>query len=159
MAKQKKKAGVSHKKKSTRSKSGMGKAKAAAAAVKNRKAATTGRATSTAEKAALKEAQTMEVRGNYWKGEKEGDALVGRLLKTEWGTGKRYKNPQLAFIIATADGTVTFTAAEWLGKRFEEQYPKVKTGDKGNTIAIVYRGEGTRSGKGRAPKIYAISIK
>lgn len=134
-----------------------GKAKAAAkeAMEERTTAVSTGSAKSAAIKKALKEAQGKSVRGGFWKGVVKDDSLVGTFIHREWGQSKQFKNKQLNVIVDTGEGVVTFSMSAWLGEDFEREYPKVK---RGQAIAIVYKGEGTRSGKGRPPKLYTISV-
>lgn len=152
MAKKKKARKTAHRK---ASKPGKAKAAAKEAIDARTKAEATGRATGKAQQKALKAARSKSVRGGFWKGVIAGDELIGNFVAREWGTGKVYKNKQLNILVDTGEGVVTFSAASWLGETFEREYPKVKAGQ---AIAIVYKGEGTRSGRGRPPKLYSISM-
>lgn len=115
----------------------------------------TGRAKGKAQQRASKAARAKSVRGGFWKGVVAEDELIGDFISRDWGVGKVYKNKQLNILVDTGEGVVTFSAASWLGETFEKEYPKPKAGQ---AISIVYKGEGTRSGRGRPPKLYSISM-
>lgn len=100
-------------------------------------------------------ARAKSVRGGFWKGVVAGDELIGDFISRDWGVGKVYKNKQLNILVDTGEGVVTFSAAFWLGETFEKEYKNPKPGQ---AIVIVYKGEGTRSGRGRPPKLYSISM-
>ena len=142
-------------KRSSSTKPGKAKKAAEKAMAERTTAESTGRAKGKAQAKALKDARTKAVRGGFWKGSVVGDELIGEFINREWGTSKQFKNKQLNILVDTGEGVVTFSASAWLGEQFEREYPKVK---RGQAIAIVYKGEGTRSGRGRPPKIYAISM-
>lgn len=103
--------------------------------------------------ALIKRAKSMPVgAGNYWKPEKNGDSIYGKVIGLREVTGNF--GPQMAASIKTDTATQIVTLSTVLSSLFTDAEVVI-----GDTVAIVYRGESVNKKNGQNPaKLFSLAV-
>lgn len=93
----------------------------------------------------------MEVGGRYWKPEKNGDGIVGRVLAIEEKRGKFGKYPELS--LELADGSSRIVSCQTVLASLVTSLAITP----GEAIAIAYRGKSKKGKKGKPANLFTLA--